>query len=203
MVLKKLTIATAFSAALLTGCGGLPRYEDATGPQTAKLRLRMAEPFVSNLFLASVDLNQCKQDANFSWLTGGRDDIYAKRVDMLDSPPTGEGVLEYVVPAGKPLAARTAFHVAKLNAAEMLFGLNPVMGSIIRDKQPGLCPAPGLMPKAGEQYEMVFKVMPGSCTTAIYRLSMQNGKVERQDITNDFGSSVITTGVGEFHCGKS
>jgi hypothetical protein len=203
VVFKKLTIAAACSTALLTGCSGVPKYEDATGPETAKLRLRMAEPVVSNLFLISVDMSQCKQDAYFSWVSGGRDDLYTKRVNMIDSPPPGEGALEFVIPAGKPLAARTAMHFGKLSAGEVLFAMAPGVNQSIRDKQPGLCPAPGLMPKAGEQYEMIFKAMPGSCSTAIYRLSEENGRVERQDITNDFGTSVITTGVGEFHCGKS
>lgn len=204
MVLKVATVAAACFAALLTGCAGVSKYQDATGPDTAKLRLRMAEPVVSNLLLISVDLSQCKQDALFSWVSGGKEDLYTKRVGMLDSPPPAEGALEYVIPAGKPIAARTAMHNAKLSAGEIVVGMmTPAIHGYIRDKQPGLCPAPGFMPKAGEQYEMVFRAVPGACTTAIYQLRQRDGKIERLDITNDLNMQVITTGVGEFRCGKS
>lgn len=188
------------AAVVLSGCAQVPPYKDATGPETAKLRLRMEKPIVSNLYLTAVDLQSCKALEPFSWVSGGVDGLYTKKVGMLDSTPPVEGVLEFVVPANRPLAARTVHHFAKLNAAEILFSLNPVMQNDIRSKQPIPCPAPGFLPKPNEQYEIVYSAQPGACTTTIYQLREAGATVTRVDITRALNVSVVHKGDGVFAC---
>lgn len=184
----------------LSGCAQIPPYQDATGPDTAKLRLRMEKPIVTNLFLSAVDLETCKPLAGFSWVSGGVDSLYTKKVGMLDSTPPEEGVLEFVIPANKPLAARTIMHIAKLNAAEIMFSMNPVMQGDIAKKQPAVCPAPGLLPKAGQQYEIVYAAQPGTCTATIYQLNQEGTTITRADITRELKLSVVNRGDGKFAC---
>lgn len=184
----------------LAGCAQIPQYQDATGNETAKLRLRMEAPIISNLFLVSVDIESCKPQAGFSWVSGGVDSLYVKRVGMLDSKPPAEGTLEYVIPANKPLAARTVMHLAKLNAAEILFALSPVTQGEIAKKQPGTCPAPGFLPKAGEQYEIVFSAQPGTCKTTVYRLEQTPSETARIDITRTLNIQVVDKGQGRLSC---
>lgn len=197
----KQTGVLAFTLAM-TGCAsGL--YEDASGSDTAKLRIKMESPVVSNLLLASVDVETCQQAAIFAWVAGGREDFYEKRVGMLAPLPSGqEGAVEFVVPAGKPMAARQIVHVAKLNFAEIMFALSPAMGNQIRDKQPGKCRAPVLVPKAGEQYEITYAVEPGSCTTRIFQLTQGNDGIARSDITDAAHLEVVDKSAGEIACIK-
>lgn len=193
--------ALLFSSTLvLAGCAQIPPYQDATGIETAKLRLRMEAPVISNLFLVSVDIESCKQQSGFSWVSGGVDSIYVKRVGMLDEKPPAEGTLEYIIPANKALAARTVMHIAKLNAAEILFATNPLMQGEIAKKQPGVCPAPGFLPRAGQQYEIVFSVQPGTCKTTIYQLNQTPIEVTRIDITRDLNVSVVDKGQNQLAC---
>ena len=83
-----LTLSRPVSGALLaaslafTGCAALPPYQDATGANTAKLRLKMEEPIAVNLYVAPVDLRTCELQEAFSWVTGGNDNIYQKRVPL-------------------------------------------------------------------------------------------------------------------------
>lgn len=184
----------------LCGCAQIPPYQDATGPYTAKLRLRMEKPIVSNLFLSAVDLETCKPLAGFSWVSGGVDSLYKKKVGMLDFTPPEEGVLEFVIPANKPLAARTIMHIAKLNAAEIMFSMNPVTQGDIAKKQPAVCPAPGFLPKAGQQYEIAYVAQPGTCTATIYQLKQEGTTIARADITRELNLSVVNKGDGKFAC---
>lgn len=189
----------ACTASALCGCS-IPIYQDATGPDTAKLRLRMEKPIVSNLLLSAVDLETCKTLAVIPGLSGQSASAYTRRVGMLDSPPTEEGVLEFVIPANKPLAARTIIHTAKVNAAEILFVMNPVTQDEIRKKQPAVCPAPGFLPKQGQQYEISYAASPGTCKTTIYQLKQDDAAVTRVDITRELNLSVINQGSGKFIC---
>ncbi|MHA7681589.1 hypothetical protein [Cupriavidus sp. PET2-C1] len=196
--------AGALALALATtGCAsGL--YQDATGPDTAKLRIKMEPPVVSNLLVASVDVEKCQQAGLFAWVAGGRDDLYEKRVGMFDPlPPGEEGSLEFVIPAGKPVAARQIIHNAKASFAEILFILNPVISQQIRDRQPGKCPAPVLIPKAGEQYEIAYTVLPEFCSTRIFQLTQTQDGVARTDITSAAHLEVIDISVGEIACVKA
>lgn len=188
-------------ALALAGCAQIPRYQDATGPETAKLRLRMEAPIISSLFLVAVDAESCQPGAGFSWLTGGVDSLYVKRVGMLDSKPPAEGTLEYVIPANKPIAARTNVHMLKLDAVDLLFVNNPAMQAEIKKKQPGICPAPAFLPKAGGQYEIVYRTQPGTCTTTIYQLKQSANEVTRVDITQELNVSVLERGQGQLSCG--
>ncbi|RLK31779.1 hypothetical protein C7417_4762 [Cupriavidus plantarum] len=188
------------SALAMTGCAsGL--YQDASGSDTAKLRIKLEPPVVSNLLVASVDVERCQQAAILAWIAGGREDFYEKRVEMLAPLPLGqEGAVEFVIPAGKPMAARQIIHVAKLNFAEVLFALNPAMGNQILDKQPGKCRAPVLVPKAGEQYEITYAVNPGSCTTRIFQLAQSKDGIARTDITDVAQLEVVDKSASEIVC---
>lgn len=187
-------------ALILSGCAQIPPYKDATGPDTAKLRLRIEKPVVSNLYLSAVDLETCKPLADFSWLSGGVDSLYTKKVGMLDATPPVEGVLEFVIPANKPFAARTVMHFAKLNAAEIMLSMNPLMQSDIAKRQPPVCPAPGLLPKAGQQYEIAYVAQPGNCTATIYQLRQDGASIIRADITKEHNRSAVNKSDGKFAC---
>lgn len=187
-------LALVAAALILAACTAAPLHEDATGPETAKLRLRMEKPVFSNLFVQSIDTRECKLRATLGWLSGGTDETYRKRVGMLDARPPAEGTLEFLIPANVPTAVRTVAHFAKLNAAEILLGTSPVVAQMIRDKQPALCPAPAFMPKAGGQYEIVFKTAPGVCTTTILELKQSPEGITRKDITRDMNLVVLGTG---------
>jgi hypothetical protein len=154
----------------------------------------MEKPLFSNLFVQSVDTRECKLKATLGWLSGGKDEPYRKRVGMLDTRPPAEGTLEFVIPANVPVAVRSVIHTAKLNAAEILVGTSPVFAQMIRDKQPAICPAPAFMPKAGGQYEIVFKTAPGVCMTTILELKQSPEGITRKDITQDMNLVVLGTG---------
>jgi hypothetical protein len=190
----------AYVALMLSGCAQIPPYQDATGQNTAKLRLRMEKPIMSNLFLSAVDLETCKPLAGFTWVSGGVDSLYTKKVGMLDSTPPEEGVLEFVIPANRPLAARTIMHIAKLNAAEIMLSMNPMMQGDIAKKQPAVCPAPGLLPKPGQQYEIAYVAQPGTCMATIYLLKQEGTAATRVDITRELNISVVNKGDGKFAC---
>src|SRR3569623_1048396 len=118
--------AAAIVAALIVSACSANQYKDAVGPATAKLRLKMEPPIVSDLYLRSVDVESCKEGENFSWVTGGIESLYKKKVGMYDETPPSEGVLEYTVPAGRPIAALTVMHFAKANFLDVLFINNPI-----------------------------------------------------------------------------
>lgn len=185
------------------GCAQIPPYTDAVGENTAKLRLVMEEPIISDLFLRSVDVESCEPKEGFLWLSGGAKRLYIKKVGMLDSKPPQEGILEFVIPAGKAIAAVPVMHVAKLNAGEILLATGIIMQQHIIDMQPGICDSPAFRPEAGAEYEISYKVKPGECITTIYKLDENAGKVLRTDITNQLGISVKYISKTEASCEES
>jgi hypothetical protein len=197
-------VTTAIILLVASGCAQMPQYRDSTEPNAAKLRIKMEEPLVSNLFLGAIDVEKCEQTAVFNWLTGGIDSLYKDRgVEMLDPQPHKEGLLEFRVSSGKSIAALPRLHVAKANAAEVLFAFNPVIQEAFRKKQPGDCPTPAFVPKAGGQYEIVFRVLPGQCETAIYELKQNGASVARTDVTGELGVFVTVGKDGALLCGPN
>jgi len=178
-------------ALMLTACASAPPYEDATGPDTAKLRLKMEEPFAVNMFLSAFDLQTCQEQPAFSWVTGGNEAIYHKRVAMLDSKPPGEGSLEFVVPAGRPIAAVPVLTFARMNVDRALFSRRSFIEKAVRELEPGPCRAPGFVPEAGREYEISFRAMPGLCLTRIYQLSQGDSGIVRLDVTRNLGMEVV------------
>ena len=188
----------------LSGCAGVPQYKDASGPNTAKLRLTMEEPIISYLYLGTVELETCKQKSGFQWVSGGNDSYRTKRVDMLGSIPNGDGTIEYVIHAGQGIAAVPIQHIAKLNAAEILLSTGWAIKPHIANKQPGLCPSPGFVPEAGGQYEVSYKVLPGKCETKIYELLRDDSGIKKVDVTDKLGIYVSPTDQkGQYTCTES
>lgn len=190
------------STFLLGGCAQIQPYQDASGAQTAKLRLKMDEPIVSNLFLRSVDVTSCQAGEGFLWLTGGTEKLYTKKVGMYEEKPPAEGILEFTIPANKPMAALSVMHLAKVNFADVMFAMNPIQQDKIRSKQPGMCEAPAFLPLAGEQYEIVYRAGPGTCATNIFHLTKNQNTVSREDITNKLNIKVVADKKGILSCNK-
>lgn len=196
--LRAMILAIVFI--LMTGCSS-GVYKDAHGPNTAKLRLVMKEPIVSNLMLSHVDVDSCTSKGLFLWVSGGTSSLYEKKVGMLDTKPPKEGILEYVIESDKPISARPIMHFAKLDAAEILF-YNTFSDSI-SSKQPGICPSPILQPKAGAEYEIEYEVAPGGCEVKIYKLEKHDSVISRVDITDSSEYLAQPYKDGELNCEKS
>jgi hypothetical protein len=185
-----LRLSLAFVVLVLTGCASAPPYEDAMGPDTAKLRLKMEEPFAVNMYMAAFDPQACKIQTAFSWITGGVEAIYRKRVPMLGSSPPGEGRLEFIVPAGRPLAAYPVMSFAR-NVDPALFSQHDFLQKALDEMDAGPCRAPAFVPQAGREYEISIRTMPGMCRTRIYQLSQGDLGIVRQDITRKLGLEVV------------
>lgn len=203
-MLRLLALA-CFALLTLAGCAQIPPYPEVPEPNSAKLRLRMEEPIAANVFLVAVDAEKCETTGAFGWLTGGVDSLYQQhRVSMLDQKPPREGVLQYRVPAGKPITSRVGFQTAKLSAGQLALAMFvPVAGqAIVQNAQPASCAAaPAFVPQAGEEYEIAYTANPSQCQMVIYRLSADpSGSIKRTNITHDSKLVVSGTTAKEYKC---
>lgn len=198
-------LLTIAALGTLAGCATSLPYPEVPEANSAKLRLRMQEPFGANAFLQAIDAEKCAPAGELGWLTGGVDALYQQhRVNMLDQKPPREGTLQYRIAAGKPFAARIAFQTAKLSTGQIIMGMAfPLAAQAgIQAMQPASCSAvPVLVPRADEEYEIAYRMGPGLCEMVIYRLSTgSDGVVARTDITRD--SNLVVTGATpkEYSC---
>jgi hypothetical protein len=160
-------------------------YVEPEGVPTAKLRIVQQEPLAYYVFVSAYDPTACKLSAGIGWLSGGRK-VDAERLDMPESQPPKEGIVERKVAAGTPIAFAPSLmvpHVSFLQGVgAALFPLG-ASGDSIRNAATRLCPAPVFTPVAGENYELQLRPVPGECTARLYRLGVDAaGAAVREEI---------------------
>ncbi|OWP73631.1 hypothetical protein [Pseudomonas sp. K2I15] len=144
-------LAALALVSLLSGCSVHGTYPDATEPDAAKLR------FISNTSNTTLDIYDAQHCTGQT--TGMLNNFLMadtkRRADMLVPPPAkARGLLEIKLAPGK----------------DTMLMINTNGGSYVCGK------SFNLTPKAGEEYEVIFDLQGGRCSTLLQRLSRLDGK---------------------------
>ena len=175
---------------LVASCSSLPPYAEPDAALSAKVRIRNLQVESYYMHIMLVDPEKCSASAFVGIVTGGREPD-ARRVGMLGSEEIKQGILERQVETGKPISFVP--HVfAKLDAFTVLTSMG-VSQDTVRDAQTAACATPVFVPKAGEQYEILYNPLPGNCRVTLVRLSSAvDGTVTREDITGTATGTVAS-----------
>jgi hypothetical protein len=178
---------------LLCACASDPVHRDPVYPEppsTPSAKVRFKNLQVERYYMAinAADPEKCLATSMVGWLNGGRE-LDTQRVRMLDSEAIKPGILERHVPAGKSTSF-APFVVPQLDAFTILTGMGISKDHVIA-VQSGACETPVFVPKAGEEYEILYDPSPGACRVTLVRLSAgPDGKVLREDLTKTATGSV-------------
>jgi hypothetical protein len=199
------------------GCSGVGYYVEPKESDIAKLRIKIQEPVAYNMNIAMADTKTCKPTASLGLLSGARNND-ANRIDMLDSAPPQEGIMERRVSPGTPLAIVPLMIWPKLSTAEILYGVmarvptvnpgtvSPAQRTVdqindgqrvteanasLASKNSGVCYSPEFTPESGKEYEVLFAQTPGSCNVTVSELYKDtSGLIARKDITPELKKNI-------------
>lgn len=178
-------LALTCAVVVLGGCTSIPEFQQPEVVDAAKLRVVVPNPEQFSIHLAKFELAQCKPEANIGWVSGGAK-IDTVRVGMLDTVPPRDGLLERRIAPGVPTAMAPSFTIALLDAATILFSMNPATHGRIRDAQAGACRLPAFTPKPNAEYELVIKMAASAeCFVSLSTLTLsEEGKVARTPVAS-------------------
>ena len=178
----------------MAGCTGIPTYVEPNVAPFAKVRVVLTNPGQFYMSAATFDASSCKASSIWGWVNGGGKPD-ARRIDMLDSKPPANGILERQVPAGRRIAIGPGMLFAHLSAGQIMFATSPFAQEGIRNAQASGCLIPEFTPEEGGEYEVVITPVPHSCGISLQKLtSGPNGEVQRTSLDTKDMAHVVWGG---------